>query len=87
MTEAKSKVIKLLEKKDFNVSDASLFYGNETNGVWFKSGNTEKASKLLREELSWDNGFENKFPITKLLEKHGWFCEPYDSETLFAYPI
>ncbi len=43
MTEAKSKVIKFLEKKDFNVSDASLFYGNETNGVWFKSGNTEKA--------------------------------------------
>lgn len=82
----KAELLSVLTEKGFLVDDASNFYGKETNGIWFKDGETKEASADLYTELSWDVGFDDRFPITELLEKFGWYAEPYDGGTLMAYP-
>lgn len=83
----KKELLNKLEEAGFNVADASDFYSRETDGIWFKTGKTDAARKMLYNELSWDYGLEDTNPITDFLAPFGWFAEPYDSETLMAYKI
>lgn len=80
-------IIKILNDNGFNVVDGALFSQSHANSVWFHYPDNDNAMTLQRTELDWDNGNGDKFPITDLLKPHGWFAEPYDSETLFAYKI
>ena len=84
---SKENLLDILTKKGFIVSDASDFYGEKTNGIWFKTATTDEVKSELFAELSWDNEFQDVFPITDFIHQYGWYTEPYDSETLMAFPI
>ena len=77
-------MIEFLNKSGFKVVDGELFAPSHKGSVWFHYPDNEKASVAQSTELSWDI---DSFPITELLEEHGWYAESYDSETLFAYKV
>ena len=85
------KMINMLTEKwvGLRLSLRSEFTGNESDsGIWFKSS-TVKVS-FDGEEFDMpliDENYEIYSKLNKFLEDNGWMAEPYDSETLMAYPI
>lgn len=84
---SEKKLIKLINDKYPNAKAVPLseFYGDDSEGIWFRgSENYLDDTRLLFEYYDYNNQCHPK--IAEILDKAGWFWEPYDSGTLLAYP-
>tara|TARA_R100000426_G_C4750712_1_gene83222 strand:- start:278 stop:562 length:285 start_codon:yes stop_codon:yes gene_type:complete len=62
-------------------------YFNYYEGIWFRGSEDSMAvDGLPLYDCYEEFGFEINPKIEKILNDAGWFAEPYDAGTLFAYP-
>ena len=83
-------MINLLKEKwpKLNLGLRSEFTGNEEDkGIWFKSSTIEV---IIEGETFWmpivGDMYETYHQLEQFLESYNWMSEPYDAETLMAYP-
>ena len=84
----KKEMIDFLNEKYSNIgaADASDFYGREANGIWLRGTESQiiNGHRVYDEDMFFKEGGVNP-ELEALLKEHGWYGEPYDSGTLFAW--
>ena len=64
--------------------DATLIDGKEPQGIWIRDDICKESTGFYNyaEDSMNDDNILNKFML-----KHGWYAQPYDSETIMIYEI
>jgi hypothetical protein len=74
------------------VKPSEEFDSTSKGGIWFSNEGRGIDGLPIYDSYGETEGFSGGYPyefhpkLQHLMERHGWFIEPYDSGTLMAFP-
>ena len=79
-------LIKLINKEmpEAEASPSEDFNGNE-GGIWFRGSEDFHQDEFIYNIYYNSATMGVHVKLDEILKEHGWFAEPYDSGTLFAW--
>lgn len=82
----RSKLMKLINKEmpEARAVPSEDFNGHD-GGIWFRGSEDAHKDEYIYNIYSNPATHGVHMKLDEILDEHGWFAEPYDSGTLFAW--